>query len=256
MKIALTFDIERDIPHLIGTYFGVKVGLLRILRILDNYNIKATFFCTGNIAKHLPEHIKLIEKKGHEIACHSLNHERLDLLDYEKCYDIIYQNKKIIEDTCQNSEIIGFRAPRLKPPKFLFEILNKLGFKYDSSINSRQKLKYNHINKLQIKEFYTSNYSIYFRFPMSSFFLQKRIFKSELTTTILVFHPWEAINMRNIYFTQTNALCILKNLFFRPDRVGRTGNKFLKALNGFIEKATSRKAEFVQLKQLMDEKII
>ena len=31
MKIALTFDIERDIPNFLDTYFGVKIGLIKIL---------------------------------------------------------------------------------------------------------------------------------------------------------------------------------------------------------------------------------
>ena len=136
MKIALTFDIERDNPNFLDTYFGLKVGLVEILKILDKFNIKGTFFCTGKVAEQLPEAIRLIERKGHEIACHSLNHERLTQLTFKKCYEVIHQNKILIENITQNSEIIGFRAPYLRPPKFLFKILNNLGFKYDSSITS------------------------------------------------------------------------------------------------------------------------
>ena len=73
MKIALTFDIERDNPNFLNTNFGLKIGLLKILKILENFNIKGTFFCTGTVAEQLPEDIRLIERKGHEIACHSLN---------------------------------------------------------------------------------------------------------------------------------------------------------------------------------------
>ena len=68
MKIVLTFDIERDIPNILNTYYGVKVGLLKILKLLDNFNINATFFCTGHVAEHLPEYIRLIEQKlGYKI---------------------------------------------------------------------------------------------------------------------------------------------------------------------------------------------
>ena len=79
MKIALTIDIERDIPFVLDTFFGVKEGIPRILEILDYYNLKCTFFCTGSIAKKFPESIRTIESKGHEIACHGLNHERLNI---------------------------------------------------------------------------------------------------------------------------------------------------------------------------------
>ena len=45
MKIALTFDIERDIPNFLDTDFGLKIGLIKILNLLDDFQIKSTFFC-------------------------------------------------------------------------------------------------------------------------------------------------------------------------------------------------------------------
>ena len=251
MKIALTFDIERDIPTVLDTYFGVKVGLLKILQILDDFNIKGTFFCTGNVVEHLPEHIKLIERKGHEIACHSLNHEPLNQLNFKECQDIIHQNKKIIEKTCPNSEIIGFRAPKLRPPKFLFKILSNLGFKYDSSIRSPEKLRYYQTKDNQIQEFHPSNFNILFRLPhpIGDSLIRKWIFKKELV--ILFFHPFEAIDMKNLIFTTKNVSGIFKNVLFRPDRLSHTGNKFNTGLSNFIKESISRKAEFVCLNQLI-----
>ena len=253
MKIALTFDIERDIPTVLDTYFGVKVGLLKILKILDNFNIRGTFFCTGHVAERLPEYIRLIERKGHEIACHSLNHEQLNQLNFKKCEELIYQNKKMIENTCQNSEIIGFRAPKLRPPKFLFKILNNLGFKYDSSIRSHKKLKYYQINNYHIQEFHPSNFNILFRLPhpIGDSFIRKWIFKKELV--ILFFHPFEAIDMKNLIFNIKNVSGIFKNIFLRPDRIGHTGYKFNRGLSTFIKESISRKAEFVCLNQLISE---
>jgi peptidoglycan/xylan/chitin deacetylase (PgdA/CDA1 family) len=249
MKIALTFDIERDIPNVLDTYFGVKVGLLKILKILDKYNIKGTFFCTGNVVEHLPKYIGLVERKGHEIACHSLNHERLNQLDFKKCQEIIYQNKNILENTCQNSEIIGFRAPYLRPPKFLFKVLNNLGFKYDSSINSPKKLKFYQINNYQIQEFHPSNFNILFRLPTGYSFLRKWTYKKKLI--ILCFHPWEAINIKTLMFNQKNVFNIFNNILFRPDRWGNTGNAFITRISKFIKDSISKKAEFISLNQLI-----
>ena len=89
MKISLTFDIERDFPHVLDTYYGIKFGVPKILDVLESFKIKGTFFCTGNVAEHFPDKMKLIERKGNEIACHSLNHEPLRRLNYKKCYDLI-----------------------------------------------------------------------------------------------------------------------------------------------------------------------
>jgi len=252
MKIVLTFDIEGDIPRVFNSYFGVKIGLLKILKILDEFNIKGTFFCTGNIIKQLPEYVKLIERKNHEIACHSLNHERLNQLDYNKCRQVIYQNKKLIENLCQNSEIIGFRAPYLKPPLFLLKILTELGFKYDSSITTSRNLKKYQIDAYQISEFHPSNSSIFFRFPINLKVLSNWIFKKDLE--ILYFHPWEAINMKTLIFNQKNLVKKCKNLLIRLDRWIKTGDKFITRLRNFIEEALKKKVEFVTLKDLINDK--
>ncbi|GAH09903.1 unnamed protein product, partial [marine sediment metagenome] len=235
MKIVLTFDIERDIPGVFNSYLGVKTGLLKILNILDEFTIKSTFFCTGDIIEHLPDYVKLIESKGHEIACHSLNHQRLNHLDYNECYQIIYQNKNLLKNLCQDSDIIGFRAPYLKAPIFLFKILANLGFKYDSSISSPKNLKKYQISDSQIYEFHPSNFNLYFRLPVNLQFILKGLFKKNLT--VLYFHPWEAIDMKALILNQPNRFKKYKNLLIRFDRWVNTGDKFINRLRNFIEEA-------------------
>jgi len=217
MKIALTFDIERDIPNVLNTYFGVKVGLIKILQLLDNFDIKGTFFCTGTVADHQPWAINLIESKGHEVACHSSNHERLYKLTFEECKEIISTNKKTIENRCQKSEIVGFRAPYLKPPKFLFRILNDLGFKYDSSISTRKKFHYYQTCNYEIQEFHPLDIYTVFRLPLSSFLLRKWILSKKLI--VLYFHSWEATDMKSLM----HDLNLFKNSSYRIDRLINTG---------------------------------
>lgn len=53
-----------------------------IIEILDNYNIKATFFVIGKMAEENPEVLKLIYDKGHSIGSHSYSHN----------YGYIYKN--------------------------------------------------------------------------------------------------------------------------------------------------------------------
>ncbi len=248
MKIILTFDIERDIPNILNTFFGVKVGLLKILKLLDNFNVNATFFCTGHVAKYLPEYIRLIERKGHEIACHGLSHERLNHLGFKKCQAIISQNKKIIENTCQNSEIIGFRSPYLNPPKYLFKVLNNLGFKYDSSIKSQKNVKCYQKYNDGIQEYPPSNYNISLRICINYSFLLKLMFKKEVI--ILCFHPIEWINMKEVLRNQMSGFNLFLNLSYRPDRWLNTGDKFNTKIHNFINNTLSKKAEFLTLKQL------
>ncbi|MHA2280467.1 MAG: polysaccharide deacetylase family protein [Promethearchaeota archaeon] len=250
MKIALTFDIERDIPNVLNTYLGVKVGLVKILELLDEYNIKGTFFCTGNVAKAYSEYIKLIERKNHEIACHSLNHERLSRLNFRECHNSIYQNKKILQNICPNSNILSFRAPYLSPPKNLFGILNSLGFSYDSSFKFRHRMQINKITTNQIREFHPLNLNL--RFPFYHSFFKKLIFKQEVT--VLYFHPVEAINMKKLISSQINNLHLFKDFVIRPDRWVNTGNIFISKIRHFIDETLSMKADFVTINKLSVER--
>lgn len=67
-KVYLTFD---DGPSELTD---------EILTILDQYNVKATFFVTGESAEKHPERYKQIVEKGHAIGIHSYSH------DYEEIY--------------------------------------------------------------------------------------------------------------------------------------------------------------------------
>ena len=252
MKIALTFDIERDIPSVFNSYFGVRIGLKKILDLLDEFKIKGTFFCTGAIVEQLPEHIALIEQQNHEIACHGLSHERLSRLDYDTCFKSIQQNKRLLEELCQQSEIIGFRAPYLKPPSFLYEILADLGFRYDSSGNPPKKSSNYQYDTSKILKVPPSNFNAFFRLPLNFRILFSRIYKREVT--VLYFHPWEAIDMKSLIFDQNNPFIKYKNFLFRPDRWFNTGAKFIDKLRTFIARALSRNLEFSTLKDLVERK--
>ena len=65
-KIALTFD---DGPHPQNTP--------KILKILDKYDVKATFFVIGVNVKNYPDALSLINEKGHEIGNHTYSHSVL-----------------------------------------------------------------------------------------------------------------------------------------------------------------------------------
>lgn len=64
-EIFITFD-DGPIPE-------VTPG---VLKILDEFNAKATFFCVGdNVRKH-PEEFKQVKSKGHSLGNHTFNHLR------------------------------------------------------------------------------------------------------------------------------------------------------------------------------------
>lgn len=62
-KIAITFD---DGPHPIITS--------KVLKLLSDYNAKATFFCIGKHVETYPDVLKSIHDQGHLIGNHSFTH--------------------------------------------------------------------------------------------------------------------------------------------------------------------------------------
>lgn len=86
-KAAITFDLAWE-----DTDFS------EILSLLEENNVKATFFVTGDWARRYPEHIKELAAKGYDVQNHSDQHPHVAQLpssslleDTEKCSDIIEQ---------------------------------------------------------------------------------------------------------------------------------------------------------------------
>lgn len=131
----LTFDLEEfDIPEEYGQEVSetdqMQVtlrGMERVLAVLDEHQIRATFFTTGHFAGENPELIRHLAGR-HEIASHALYHAPAHVFRESD----IAESRRILE-AISGQAVHGFRMPRLKP--FDKAALRQLGFRYDSSIN-------------------------------------------------------------------------------------------------------------------------
>jgi peptidoglycan/xylan/chitin deacetylase (PgdA/CDA1 family) len=72
----------------IGEY-GPNTGIWRLLKMLDEEGIKATFLTCGAIAERYPDAVKAIVAKGHEIAGHGYHHEVARGLSPDQETDVI-----------------------------------------------------------------------------------------------------------------------------------------------------------------------
>lgn len=98
-EIALTFD---DGPDCNNTP--------KILSILDQYNIKATFFVLGQNAIKYPYIIKDILNKGHCIGLHTYSHPNFNHLTKSEIENEIKLNQKVVAD------IINYKPTIIRPP--------------------------------------------------------------------------------------------------------------------------------------------
>jgi peptidoglycan-N-acetylglucosamine deacetylase len=144
-----------------------KEGMPLLLEAYKKYDVKATFFFTGHIARLFPDIVRMIIPYGHEVACHGLTHEpdkAFDILTLNEQIDQLKQAKDILEDIC-NLEVISFRAPALRVNKYTPEALAKAGFKIDTSIAPQRFdifLSFGSVKKM--KWFFCSKISIFYKY--------------------------------------------------------------------------------------------
>ena len=70
-KVIIGIDTETDIGSFTPFYESVQKGVPILLDIFREYDIKGTFFFTGEAAKKNPEIAKMVAKSTSEIGCHS-----------------------------------------------------------------------------------------------------------------------------------------------------------------------------------------
>lgn len=108
----------------------------KLLDELDERNLKGTFFCLGWLAEKHPAIIKEIADRGHEVGCHSYQHELSFRFTPEQFVADTLKAKKLIEDVIGKG-ITLFRAPGFSITEqniWAIDSLVKMGFKYDCSI--------------------------------------------------------------------------------------------------------------------------
>jgi polysaccharide deacetylase family protein (PEP-CTERM system associated) len=108
----------------------------RMLDILDRYGVKATFFILGWTAEKFPGLVARIHQQGHEIACHSYYHRLVYNLSPLEFREDTRRAKDMLEQIT-GRKILGYRAPSYSinaKTLWAFDILEELGFEFDSSI--------------------------------------------------------------------------------------------------------------------------
>ena len=138
----LTFDVEEWALAKAGGYGTEELYakyedcLDKILELLERQNIKATFFCTGALAKDFPHIVQKIDCAGYEVGCHSYSHSWLNKMSFQQCNEDISSAVKALED-CLGKKVTSFRAPAFSIGEenvWVFDVLAENGITTDSSI--------------------------------------------------------------------------------------------------------------------------
>lgn len=107
-----------------------------ILRMLEGFDVKATFFVLGWVAERHRELVTDIHDAGHEVAIHGYDHRPIFVLDKDEFREDIRKAKGIVEDII-GEPVIGYRAPTfsiVEETRWAIDILLEEGIRYDSSV--------------------------------------------------------------------------------------------------------------------------
>lgn len=107
-----------------------------ILSMLEERNLKATFFCVGELAIQFPEIVKRISDSGHEIGSHSNRHLWVTKMTHNEFVEDTYMAIQSLE-ALTGKKVKSFRAPAFSIGKgndWAFEVLAENGIEYDCSV--------------------------------------------------------------------------------------------------------------------------
>ncbi len=115
--------------------YGGRTGIWRIMRILDEFGIKASVVASGRSVELFPEAVKEVARKGHEVAGHSYTQDMLlCYLSPEEERDVIRKCCGLIEGAT-GTKPVGWLSPRGTPTEHTAEYLAEEGFLWHGDHN-------------------------------------------------------------------------------------------------------------------------
>ena len=227
IRNAMTIDVEDYFqvsafaPHIDRASWParecrVEANIERILAILADGGVHATFFTLGWIAERYPDMVRRIVAGGHELASHGYGHLRASDQSRAEFSDDVVRSKALLEEI-GGQAVIGYRAPSFSigtANLWALDVLKEAGYRYSSSI---YPIRHDHYGMPDAPRFafypngpdgllevpittvqmagrnFPAGGGGYFRllpYALSRWMMQ-RVNKVDRQPAIFYFHPWE-----------------------------------------------------------------
>jgi polysaccharide deacetylase family protein (PEP-CTERM system associated) len=108
----------------------------RLLDVLGEAGVSATFFMLGWVAERHPDLVHRIVAEGHELASHGSDHHRADRQSHDVFRRDVRRSKALLEDI-GGVAVLGYRAPTFSVGHrnpWAHTVLHEEGFRYSSSV--------------------------------------------------------------------------------------------------------------------------
>ena len=145
VAVLLSFDVDNDTILLarsdnpsIGAMsqgeYGARVGLQRVVDLVDRHNIPASFFIPAVSLILQPDMVDVIQQSGrHEFGVHGWIHELNTELDADTERELVGRATDYLENVTGRRPV-GYRAPSWNFSPNTLRIIKGFGFLYDSSL--------------------------------------------------------------------------------------------------------------------------
>jgi len=143
VAVAISFDPDHEtIPlrdgetrpgKLAQGEYGARVAVPKVLALLAEYGVPASFFMPAVSALLHPDEVEAYVAGGHEVGVHGWIHERNMLLSREDELDLTGRSLETLEKI-GGVRPVGIRTPSWDFSDHTLEIIEQLGLRYDSSL--------------------------------------------------------------------------------------------------------------------------
>jgi polysaccharide deacetylase family protein (PEP-CTERM system associated) len=234
-------------------YDQVTLATDGLLKLLNKYDIKATFFILGKVAEKIPDYVKMLHESGHEIGSHAYSHTMLNKLGKAGFEEELKRSTAIIR-SATGEQPLGFRAPSFsldQSTAWALEVLEKNGYRYDSSIFPIRSMLYGvpkaplipykpsieditkHDPDGKITEFPITVLKSFTNIPVAggfylrslpSWFLSYSVRQVNRDRPVIIYiHPWETykdtIRLKASLFARFEAYFGIKSTLYKMERL-------------------------------------
>jgi len=144
VAVLLAFDLDNETDNMATGdmsifsmsfhEYGARKGLERILSVLDENEIPASFFIPTVSNRLAPDMVTMVQRSGrHEIGVHGWAHEFNSKLSAEEERELTTRAVEYLEKQT-GERPVGYRAPWGDVSENTLSIIRDLGFLYDSSL--------------------------------------------------------------------------------------------------------------------------
>jgi len=141
--VALSFDSDHEtielrfggksFGRLSQGQYGARSGMPRILKLLSDHGVPASFFMPAVSALINPQEVRTVVAAGHELGIHSWIHEFNSNLGHEAERDLAFRARETLHKLTGH-EPVGMRTASWDFSPWTLKIIREMGLLYDSSL--------------------------------------------------------------------------------------------------------------------------